>query len=108
MAEILGHMACPECGGEAEVKSQKNGMAYRWCPDCKAQYFTRNAEASDRLLAKCGTEKPVPVPVTAPFGLGNVTSITTTTTQAPVPVPVSASKTKPKASPFDILGQFNK
>ncbi|MGV0983498.1 MAG: hypothetical protein ACOYB2_03020 [Limnohabitans sp.] len=110
--EVLGHMVCPECGSEAEVKKQKNGLAYRWCTECNAQYFPRTAEASDRLLEKCGAQKPVPVPkkepvtVTAPSG--NVTSITTTTTTTPVPVPVSAPKAKPKASPFDILGQFNK
>lgn len=98
--EILGHMACPECGSEAEVKKQKNGLAYRWCTECNAQYFPRTAEASDRLLTKCGAATPAPVPEKKP---------------APAPVTVSAPaptqpvpKARPKASPFDILGQFNK
>lgn len=93
--EVLGTMACPECGGPAEVKQQKNGLAYRWCMDCNAQYFPRTAEASDRLLAKCGAAKPAPVPKADPV-----------TVSAPEPKP--APKAKPKASPFDILAQFNK
>lgn len=97
--EIMGTMACPECGGAAEVKRQKNGLAYRWCMDCHAQYFPRTAEASDRLLAKCGAAKPAPAPA-AP---------TTVTVPAPAPAPTAAPKaSKPKASPFDILAQFSK
>jgi hypothetical protein len=79
--EVLGTLACPECGGAAEVKRQKNGLAYRWCMDCHAQYFPRNADASDRLLAKCGAK---PQAVTAP---------------APEPPP----KPKAKPGPFDFL-----
>lgn len=89
--EVLGEMACPECGGVAEVKAQKNGMAYRWCTDCNAQYFPRTAEASDRLLAKCGAKKPAPAPEPA---------APTVTAPAPAPAP----KAKPKtANPFDFL-----
>lgn len=87
--EVLGTMACPECGGAAEVKKQKNGLAYRWCMDCHAQYFPRSAEASDRLLAKVGAAKPEPV--TAP---------------APEPAPAPAAQPKAKAAkpgPFDFL-----
>ncbi len=51
--EVLGMMACPECGGAAEVKKTRAGLAYRWCMDCNAQYFPRSPEASDRLLEKC-------------------------------------------------------
>ena len=64
--EIIGHMACPECGGAAEVKRTKAGLAYRWCLDCHAQYFPRTAEASDRLLQKCGAAKPPTVTAPAP------------------------------------------
>ena len=96
--EILGTMACPECGGVAEVKRTKAGLAYRWCVDCSAQYFPRTPEASDRLLTKCGA--------------GTVTATET----APAPkeppppakadtVPAPAPKPKPKgaANPFDFL-----
>lgn len=37
----LGHMVCPECGfPDAEIKEDKNGNPYRYCPDCSAQYMT--------------------------------------------------------------------
>lgn len=110
--EILGQMACPECGGAAEVKQQKNGLAYRWCMDCHAQYFPRTAEASDRLLAKCGAAKPAPVtapapvPATAPKPKPKATQ---TPTQTPPKPQTPEPQAKPKAaSPFDILGQFTK
>lgn len=96
--EILGHMSCPECGSQAEVKKQKNGLAYRWCTECNAQYFPRTPEASDRLLAKCGAEKPDPVPKKEPV------TVTAPKPEEKPPVP----KAKPKASPFDLLAQFNK
>jgi Zn-finger nucleic acid-binding protein len=61
--EVLGVVTCPECGLEgAQVKRQKNGLAYRFCPDCAAQYFPRDEVASNRLLAKI---KPASVTVTA-------------------------------------------
>lgn len=80
--EIIGQMACPECGGAAEVKRTKAGLAYRWCLDCHAQYFPRTAEASERLLAKCGAAKPPTV--TAP---------------APAPAPAPKPKAEPPAPP---------
>lgn len=53
--EIVGVMICPECGMTgAEVKRQKNGLLYRYCPECNAQYFPRTEDASARLGAKCG------------------------------------------------------
>lgn len=92
--EVLGVMACPECGHpDAEVKVQKNGLVYRFCPECNAQYFPRTVDASARLLAKVGgavtdtgtdtgkggqaasvaapavPEKPIPLP--KPKGTGN-------------------------------------
>ena len=58
--EILGLMQCPECGFmEAQVKEQKNGLAYRFCPDCSAQYFTRRPVDSDRLILKIRPASPV-------------------------------------------------
>lgn len=108
--EVLGEMACPECGGVAEVKRTKAGLAYRWCTDCNAQYFPRTPEASDRLLAKCGV-KPAPVTDTAPAPEPKpAPKATQTPTQTPAKTQTpEAPKAKPKAaSPFDILGQFNK
>lgn len=49
----VGFMVCPECGLEgAEIKTQKTGLLYRWCPDCNAQYFPRTEQASERLRAR--------------------------------------------------------
>lgn len=81
-----GLMTCPECGYEhAEIKSAKSGFKYRYCPDCNAQYFTRNQQASDRLAAKntqksavtVSDTKPLeavtkPTPKTGGFSLGNL------------------------------------
>lgn len=67
--ECIGKMTCPECAfPDAEVKPQKTeGLVYRWCPDCNAQYFCRTPEASARLLAKIGKSNlPDPVQDTEP------------------------------------------
>lgn len=104
--EVMGTMTCPECGGAAEVKKQKNGLAYRWCMDCHAQYFPRSAEASDRLLAKCGAAKPAaPVPEPAP----KADPVTVTPLEKKTAAPKATPPAPPKAAhPFDILGQFRK
>lgn len=66
--EVLGTVACPECEHDgAEVKQQKNGLPYRYCPDCDAQYFPRTTVAGRRLWAKIGrTDGGLPVSVTDP------------------------------------------
>lgn len=111
--EILGHCPCPECGGAAEVKPQKNGLAYRWCLDCHAQYFPRTVEASDRLKAKCGAgtvtaPAPAPKPAQAPDPAKPKPA--PKPAQAPVPAPAQApapapAQAKPRTSgnPFDFL-----
>lgn len=53
--EIFGSVMCPECGMDgAQVKRQKNGLYYRYCPDCDAQYFPRTSAASERLAVAAG------------------------------------------------------
>lgn len=80
--EVLGTMVCPECGQpHAQVKAQKNGKPYRYCPECDAQYFARSDLAAAALLAKVG--KTAPAPAAAPA--------------APAPEP--AAKAKPAAKP---------
>ena len=47
----IGHIACPECDhSDAEVKLDKNGKPYRYCPECNAQFFPRSPEAQQRLM----------------------------------------------------------
>lgn len=104
--EVIGHMECPECGGEAEVKRTKAGLAYRWCTECNAQYFPRTAEASDRLIGKCGGEKAAPPSVTDTRTIADLandirkagmTTASAVHEDKPAPAPAPA---KPR-SPFD-------
>ena len=93
--EVLGKCSCPECGmAEAEVKQTKAGLAYRWCPECNAQYFPRCAVTSARLLEKCGI-KPAPVRELEPEPEAKKPSM------APATVP--NPKRQPVANPFDIF-----
>lgn len=49
----IGHTQCHICGfNDAEVKLDKNGKAYLFCPDCNIQSFTRYEHQSGKLLAK--------------------------------------------------------
>lgn len=97
--EVIGHMACPECGGEAEVKRTKSGLAYRWCTECNAQYFPRTAEASDRLIAKCGGKAAPPsVTVTEPEPKPAKAKAAPAPEPAPVPKPA-----KPRSAFDDAL-----
>lgn len=58
----IGHTQCHICGfNDAEVKLDKNGKAYLFCPDCNIQSFTRHENQSSKLLAKM---RPVSVTVT--------------------------------------------
>lgn len=72
--EPLAKCKCPECGfPDAEINMAKNGTAYRFCPDCSAQYFTQKPEKSKRLFASVGlnskgekeAKEPEQKPVTA-------------------------------------------
>jgi hypothetical protein len=103
--EIIGTCECPECGMTgAEVKKTKAGLAYRWCPECHAQYFPRCNVTSGRLLAKCGI-KPEQVREPEPQPEAPKPSL------APAPVPEQVAqpkpepkpKRKPVANPFDIF-----
>lgn len=65
--EVIGVCNCTECGFEdAEIKAQKSGLLYRWCPECNAQYFTRDTVTSERLRAKIRGAVPKVAPVTVP------------------------------------------
>ena len=102
--KLLGLCTCPECHFDgAEVKTTKANLAYRWCPECLAQYFPRQKAASDRLISQCHTvpeaeassepeKAPVPaaVPAKAPV-------LTVVPKQEPKPIKVA------KVGPFDFL-----
>lgn len=50
---IEGHIACPICDHpDAEVKRDKNGALYVFCPDCNAQVFTRGCQRKQAALLR--------------------------------------------------------
>lgn len=63
-AAAVGMLSCPICDfEEAEVRPDKNGHLYLFCPDCNAQIFTRGCQVKERgLKAKM---RPVAVAVAA-------------------------------------------
>lgn len=62
--EAVGHMVCPECGfPDAEIKEDKNGNPYRYCPDCSAQYMTHGRPHKVKNLME--RMKPVAAAVAA-------------------------------------------
>jgi hypothetical protein len=60
--EIIGHMDCPVClFKDGQIKNDKNGHAFFFCPDCNTQIFTRNAHRDHHLRKRM---RPVSVTVT--------------------------------------------
>lgn len=50
---IEGHISCPICDHpDAEVKRDKNGALYVFCPDCNAQVFTRGCQRKQAALLR--------------------------------------------------------
>lgn len=97
--EVLGHMTCPDCGHDAaEIKRQKNGRLYRYCPENNCQFFARNErqEAGMRQHMK-------------PESNGQIEQDTapkkeTTNEPAPVPAPKKDVKPSSLASALQFLG----
>ena len=63
----IGHLDCPACGEDADVREQKNGRAYLLCNSaiCGFQGFARSADADKSLRARM-KPTPTPPPVAAP------------------------------------------
>jgi predicted RNA-binding Zn-ribbon protein involved in translation (DUF1610 family) len=61
--EHVGHVACPCCGEDAEVREQKNGRSYLLCQSvlCGFQGFTRS-DGADKALRGRMKPKAAPVP----------------------------------------------
>lgn len=78
--EVIGHTNCPVCPHpDAEIKEDKNGHAFIFCPDCAAQTFTRNEYRDGHLRRRM---RPVTVTVTEP--------------KDPPPPPAAVPDTAPK------------
>lgn len=67
----IGHLACPACGEDADVREQKNGRAYLLCNSaiCGFQGFARSADADKSLRARM---KQITTPPVAAPGAGTV------------------------------------
>lgn len=64
----IGHLACPACGEDADVREQKNGRAYLLCNSaiCGFQGFARSADADKSLRARMKQINPQPVAAPVP------------------------------------------
>lgn len=66
--ELIGHLPeCPLCGPgfEMEVRLDKNGHPYAWCPDCTVQILTHGGHRAEKMRARMRpleTSKPEPEP----------------------------------------------
>lgn len=68
-AELIGLCKCHECGfPDAEIRPDKGGNPYRFCPDCTAQYFSRGVPHKVKnLLAQIREpDKPAASPEVIP------------------------------------------
>lgn len=98
--QAIGHIECSVCGHpDAEVKPDKNGHAFIFCPDCAAQTFTRN-EYRDRHLRR--RMRPVTVTVTGqdePPAPPAAAPVTAPKPAAPAPAPAPEKKPAPNPTP---------
>ncbi|MFO0255637.1 MAG: hypothetical protein ACK52V_16120 [Betaproteobacteria bacterium] len=50
---VIGYMQCPDCDfPDAEVREDKHSLAYRYCPECNLQTFTREPVKDARMRAR--------------------------------------------------------
>lgn len=77
----IGHIPCPCCGEDAEVREQKNKRAYVLCSSsvCGFQGFTRSEGADQGMRAKMKPKQNEPTPAEAP-GQGTDSAPATTPT----------------------------
>ncbi|WP_295002941.1 hypothetical protein [uncultured Dechloromonas sp.] len=64
----VGHVSCPCCAEDAEVREQKNGRAYVLCtsPLCGFQGFTRSDGADQSLRGRMKPKLNITPPAAAP------------------------------------------
>lgn len=94
--ELIGHMLCPECGfTDAEVRPDKSGAPYRFCPECTAQYFTRGGVKASNLLKKI-------IPVAFEVVVVNAPPAANDDGKKPTPPVVVPVPTKPTRKSFSM------
>lgn len=96
---VLGHIDCPVCGFDMQVKHDKNGQASGYCPDCSQQLFTRTDHKSNLLLKRMRAAASAGAPAAAP--------VVVAAAPAPVPAPIPAPKAAPPrqddAQPVNVI-----
>ncbi len=56
----IGFIGCPVCGFvDMEIREDKNGAPYCYCPDCNIQIFTRTEERGNLLKARMRLVAPL-------------------------------------------------
>lgn len=64
--EVVGYIECPTCNfKDMEVKIDKRGNAFAYCPDCDQQLFTHKKRKSDLMLARMRKVSGEPEPEAA-------------------------------------------
>lgn len=96
---VIGHANCPTCGyADAEIKEDKNGAAFLFCPDCATQVFTRNQHRDHCMRKNMRAVIAVTVTVTEPTTPEPQEPQASAAKQAaPIQAPAPAAKTAPAA-----------
>lgn len=87
----IGHVDCPLCKKEAQVKEDKNGHPYLFCKDCTAQMLTHGGERG-RLLRDVMRPVTVTVTVTEPEALPAAPAAVVLAAPMKAPQPVKEAK----------------
>lgn len=89
--KTIGFITCPTCDfPDMEVRRDKNGNPYAFCPDCTQQMLTHGGEKGAKLLARM---RPVPPAAGEPPG-----EEVTDTDGEPETDPVTVTEEKPRKS----------
>lgn len=104
-SDLIGRMACPECDfphAHIKIKNDKEGAhPYRHCPECGAQYFTRNQLQASNLRKRMRPEGDsgtliVPVGVKAePLPARPIVDMVKSKQKTPSPSPLPAPSPAP-------------
>jgi hypothetical protein len=95
---VLGHIDCPVCGLDMDIKKDKNGHAMGYCPDCSQQLFTRNDYRSGRLLELMRPVGPAPAKPSA----GGLPLEIPTFLPPAAPAPAAKPAPKPQEAAQDV------
>lgn len=96
---ILGYTPCPICPIEAEVRTDRHGLAYIYCAHgCHTQVFTRDKHRDGLLRERmrpvaAAVASPAPAPAAAPASAPIAQSVPAVPSATPAP-----STSKPRST----------